>query len=88
MDVRLSVHATEQMKRRGLSAEAVLAVAAQPEQVVEAAGELPIAQSRITHDERPALLRVVFREEDEVRLVVTAYLTSKIEKYWQVNDED
>ena len=29
------------------------------------------------------LLRVVFKEKDELIVVITAYLTSRIERYWK-----
>ncbi len=88
MEIHLSEHARRQIEARKLSQEQVIAVARSPEQMVDREGELPVAQSRITFLGRPALLRVAFRDEGEVRLVVTAYPTTKIAKYWQVEDED
>lgn len=84
MKVEISPHAADQIASRKLTRENVIAVAEAPEQTVEREGELPIAQSRITFEGKPALLRVAYRDEGEVRLVVTAYPTTKIDKYWQV----
>jgi hypothetical protein len=83
MEVRLSTHAEQQIESRKLSRERVLEVAATPEQVIKAEGQVPVGQSRITHQDKPALMRVAFRDEGEIRLVVTAYVTTKVEKYWQ-----
>jgi hypothetical protein len=33
------------------------------------------------------LLRVIFEEKSDVKIVITAYWTSKVEKYWRVKDE-
>jgi hypothetical protein len=88
MEIRISSHARQQIIARKLTIEAVIAVAQSPKQLVEVEGELPIGQSLITFLGKPALLRVAFLDEDQVRLVVTAYPTSKIQKYWQVDDED
>ncbi len=66
----------------------MIAVAEAPEQLIEVEGELPIAQSRIVFQDKPALLRVAFRDDGETRVVVTAYVTTKIKKYWKADHEN
>ena len=88
MQVRFTAHAEEQIVLRELDPEQVIAVALRPEQTVYSSGRLPIAQSRITHKGQPALLRVVFADEDDIRWVITVYPTSQMGRYWQEESPD
>jgi hypothetical protein len=81
--IQLSNHALRQIVARKLDPEVVRRAAGSPDQIVEQEGELPTAQTRIVFRGKPALLRIAFRDDDEVRLVITAYATTKIEKYWR-----
>ncbi len=87
MRVILSQHAMEQIAERGLNPQQVIDIAAAPEQIVYPDALPPIAQSRITIDAKIYLLRVVFRDDvqdgEAIRLIITAYRTSQVEKYWQ-----
>jgi hypothetical protein len=85
MDFRLSRHAEWEMARRGIPPELVQAVMDQPEQrlVDESRADRWIYQSRSRfEDGKMYLLRVVVDEDEEPPLIITAYRTSKIEKYW------
>jgi len=42
-----------------------------------------IAQKKVKRGEREGLLRIIFEEKIDTRVVVTIYWTSKIEKYWR-----
>ncbi len=90
LEVRFTAHAEKRITARKLETGQVVAVALAPEQIIEEAGRLPIAQSHIVFMDRPALLRVVFRDEGDVRVIVTAYPTSQIDRYWreETRDED
>jgi hypothetical protein len=73
------------MTRRGIPLALVQAVMEQPEQrVVDESGTGRwIYQSRLRfEDGKMCLLRVVVDEEEQQPLVITAYRTSKVEKYW------
>ncbi|MBN2472887.1 MAG: DUF4258 domain-containing protein [Anaerolineae bacterium] len=83
MLVRLTRHAEKQIVVRRLDRDQVIAVALNPEQIVEAVGEHPVAQSQIEYAGQKALLRVVFHDNVDVRLIITAYPTTQIDKYWQ-----
>lgn len=72
LEVRLTAHAERRITARKLDLAQVVAVALAPEQIIEEAGRLPIAQAHIVFKDRPALLRVVFRDEGGVRVIVTA----------------
>ncbi len=88
MRVELSDHAKQQIQKRKLSQRLVISVALQPEQIVEETDELSVAQSRITFLDKKALLRVFFRDEGDVRIVITVYPTTRVKKYWKKNHED
>jgi hypothetical protein len=85
MDFRLSGHAKWEIARRGIPLLLVQAVMDHAEQRVpdESGAGRWIRQSRLRFkDGRMYLLRVVVAEDEEPPVVVTAYRTSKIEKYW------
>jgi len=72
------------MAERRLSPEVVEWVLAAPQQILEE-GKRKIAQSRLTDPAtgKEHLLRVLYEDRGETRVVVTAYRTSKIAKYWR-----
>lgn len=80
--VRWSLHALREVRRRSLSVEQVEQVAREPEQVVAVRPGREVRQSR---DDRGGLVRVIMAVEENPPLIVTAYRTSKVQKYWQVN---
>jgi len=85
MNFRLSRHAEWEMSRRGIPLAVVQAVMEHPEQrLVDDAGEGRwIYQSRFPfEDGKMYLVRVVVDEDEQPPAIVTAYRTSKIEKYW------
>jgi len=85
MRFRLSRHAEWEMTRRGIPLALVQVVIDHPEQrqVDESRPDRWIHQSRLRfEDGKIYLLRVVVDENEEPPVIVTAYRTSKIEKYW------
>ena len=54
-----------------------------PPQLLEGKGETKIAQGIYQRDNKAFLLRVVYKEEDDIIKVITSYWTSKIDKYWE-----
>ena len=85
MDFRLSGHAEWEMNRRSIPLGLVQAVMDHPEQrlVDETSKGRWIYQSRFQlEDGKMYLLRVVVDEDDQPAAIITAYRTSKIEKYW------
>jgi hypothetical protein len=85
VNFRLSSHAEWEMKRRGITFVYVDAVVEHPEQRL-ADPSSPgrwILQSRLQfEDGKMYLLRVVVDESEQPPVVVTAYRTTKIAKYW------
>jgi len=81
--VRFSDHARVEIVRRGIPFEVVERVLSSPEQSVPEHGGLVARQSRVESEGRQYLVRVVVAEQPDVSVVVTAYRTSKVGKYWR-----
>ena len=82
---RLTNHARFQMKRRGITEDQVAKVLAAPEQVEVIRSGRVMYHTRFKRNENEAvyLLRVVVDVDRDPAEVVTAYWTSKVEKYWR-----
>ena len=78
-------HAEERLhqwnEERGVTRSEVEHVVMTPDQVVPGHGEAQVAQSR----RGPGLLRVPYVEEDDERILLTLYWTSKTDKYWDTD---
>jgi len=86
-DFQLSQHAREEIERRQIPTDLLKSVLNEPEQIVKGRAGKKIYQSRIDFgDGAIFLLRVVVAHDVEPPLVVTAYRTSRIAKYWQSED--
>jgi hypothetical protein len=72
-----------ELRRRGLEEAIVRQVLAHPEQRIVVRSGREVAQSRIELAGRRYLLRVFVDVDRSPAEVVTAYRTSKIEKYWR-----
>jgi hypothetical protein len=83
MEVRLTDHAEKQIQYRELDRQLIFEIALNPEQMIEEPDLPPIAQSRVSQDGKMYLIRVAFRDEGDIRLVITVYKTSKVSKYWR-----
>lgn len=82
--IRFTEYAEDKLRRRNLPRDLVKQVATKPEQVAEE-GARTVAQSRYTDTTtgKAYLLRVIYEQQGQDRLVITAYQTSKITKYWR-----
>ena len=74
----------QKIEDHGLSVEDVEAVLAAPEQQVPGYAGRVVCQSRVGL----FLVRVVVEPDRDPPEVVTAYRTSDVGKYWQVDDAD
>ncbi|MCQ3923410.1 MAG: hypothetical protein DPW12_04280 [Rhodocyclaceae bacterium] len=83
MDFTLSEHAEAEMARRQIPLAWVESTMRSPEQVVQGTLNRKVYQSRIESDGRTYLVRLVVEDWREPPVIVTAYRTSKIEKYWR-----
>lgn len=81
---RYSRHACEEMVRRGIPRQVADEVLRQPEQIVLERTGRKAYQSRAGFDDgKVFLVRLIVDETKSPAVVVTAYRTSKIEKYWR-----
>jgi hypothetical protein len=81
--VKFSDHARLEIDRRDIPAKVVEQVLSNPEQVVPEHGGLTARQSRVELAGKQYLVRVIVAERPDAAVVVTAYRTSKIGKYWR-----
>ena len=81
----LTDRARMEMRRRGISESDVAAVLVSPDQSEEVSPGRCVYQSRVTFENSSTvyLLRVFVDTKGDPPEVVTAYRTSKIEKYWR-----
>ena len=56
---------------------------ASPNQIVEGYEGRKVAQRLYRVGDKEMLLRVVFETAEEVKVVITAYLTTQIQRYWR-----
>ena len=84
-EYRLTDHARFEMERRGISEEEIARVLSAPEQSDLVRPGRVVYQSRLEFEEpgKIYLLRVFVDIDRQPVEVVTAYRTSKVEKYWK-----
>ena len=75
--------ARKKMAQRGILEAWVRETLANPEQVVDGHRGRLVAHKRIFMEDKERLLRVVYEETESQIIVVTAYLTSDIRRYWK-----
>lgn len=85
MDFVFSKHAEEQMRRRGIKREDIEMVVLQPDQILpdDENKDVVIFQSLIKDDTQMFLLRVFVNITKLPNVIVTAYKTTKIQKYYE-----
>ena len=70
-------HALERIKERGISKDLVIEALTNPDKVEEGYFGRKVAQKVV--DEK--LIRVIYEEHEDEIIVITAYITSKVDKY-------
>jgi len=85
VDYRLILHARFEMERRGISETEIARVLSAPDQAELVRPGRVVYQSRtyLRRRGRPHLLRVFVDVDRKPGEFVTAYRTSKLEKYWR-----
>jgi hypothetical protein len=84
LDFRLSRHVKEEMERRGIPLAFVESVLHDPQQTVTERGGKKAYQSKLDFGEgKIFLLRVIVDDSIDPVVVITAYRTSRIDKYWR-----
>ena len=83
MEIKILPIARIKLTRRDIAIEWVTETVENPTQIVSGYGGRKIAQRKYNIGEKEYLLRVVFQEEITEIIVISAYLTSQIKKYWR-----
>lgn len=84
MEFKFSKHAELELQRRGLEKSRIEAVLREPEQKTDERDGLSCFQSRLADEQgKIYLVRVIVNPRQNPNLVVTAYQTSKVSKYWK-----
>lgn len=84
MKVVFIPHALERMKERGIPEELVIEILNFPEKVSTGYFGRKIAQKKLNGK----IVRVVYEEGGNEIVVITVYITSKLNKYGGRNNED
>jgi len=79
--------ARKKLSRRGISEEWVKETVDLPDQTLDGYGGRKVAQKKYMIEQKEYLLRVIYEEKEEINRVITAYLTSHIDRYWK-GDKD
>jgi hypothetical protein len=84
MNIIISNHALFEMIRRQLTEEMVRNAVNNPHQVLNLIKERKAFQYRYNDpiEDKEMLLRVICEEHNNTIFVITAYRTTKIDKYW------
>jgi len=83
MEIRYTKHAMVTLEERGIEKDMVEKLLKHPQQVIKGKEGEEIAQGIFERTSKDFLLRVVYTREGKEPKVITAYWTSKIEKYWE-----
>ncbi len=82
-DYEITSHAAFEMRRRGITESVVRGILARPEQRHAVRPGRDVLQSRMAAAGKTYLLRVFVDIDRTPAEVVTAYLTSRVAKYWR-----
>jgi hypothetical protein len=80
--IQIVGHARFEMRRRNTTEAEVEAVVRNPQQILPAKKGRQVFQSKVG-SKGHLLLRVIVKEEASAYVVVSAYKTSKVVKYWR-----
>ncbi|NIU01928.1 MAG: hypothetical protein GWN01_13745 [Nitrosopumilaceae archaeon] len=75
--------ATRKIKKRHIKKNLVVETLHEPDQIVPGYGDCKVAPKIYRIKKKEYLLRVVYEEQEDLLLVITAYLTSKVSGYWK-----
>jgi hypothetical protein len=81
IEIKIIPLALKKAEKRGISIKMIEETVLNPDQIVSGYGDRSVAQKIYKIDDKKMILRVIY-EYEEKYTVITAYLTSQIEKYW------
>jgi len=79
MAITFSKHCIQQIQKRGITKEQVLKVVKHPEKIFPLDEEVSVYQALTT--DRKYLLRIFVNRIKNPNIIITAYKTSKLDKY-------
>ncbi len=80
--------AKKKSEQRGIWEDWIKETINSPEQVVEGYGGRKVAHRKYILGDKEYLLRVIYEEKEELYVVVTAYRTSQIDRYWREEKDE
>ncbi len=84
MKIQFSEHALERMRSRSLTTDQIKEAIKNPdEQFHNQIGKIVHKILNDDESQEKSLLRIFYKEEEDRILIISAYKTSKIEKYWK-----
>jgi len=84
MNFKISQHAKDEIQRRNIPLDLLNSILNNPQQIVSEKNNRKAYQSKVEFDSgKTFLLRAIVADDNEPPIVVTAYRTHKINKYWK-----
>ncbi len=87
MDFKYTKHALISLQERHIEKNLVEETVSSPDQVFKRKGDKKVAQKLYKRLDRDFLLRVIYNQKENLIIVITAYWTSKINKYLEEKNE-
>ncbi len=87
-EIELIPIAKKKLERRGILEKWVTETLNSPSQIVEGYGGRRVAHKKYMIEGKEYLLRVVFEDKKEQNVVLTAYLTSQVSRYWKEGKDE
>jgi hypothetical protein len=75
--------ARKKLDKRGISEEWIQETINDPDQLVDGFGGRIVAQKKYIIGGKEYLLRVVYEEQEDSKVVITTYVTSQVTRYWK-----
>lgn len=82
-EIELIPIAKKKLERRGIPEKWITETLNSPAQIVEGYGGRRVAHKKYMIEGKEYLLRVVYEDKEEQDIVLTAYLTSQVNRYWK-----
>ncbi len=84
MKIQFSDHALERMNSRGITKDQIEESINKPDEKFHNQVGMIIHKIQIDHEsQEKCLLRVFYKEDEDRIVIISAYKTSKIKKYWK-----
>lgn len=83
MNIEIILIAVKKLQKRKIRQEWVVGAVKSPDQVVDGYGGREVAQKKRIIDEKEYLIRVVYERNNDKVVVITAHMTSQVERYWK-----